>query len=279
MSKARQPFSWYGGKVSKRKFVIPKLPQTGRYVEPFGGSGVILLNKKSVEGIEVFNDLNENVMTFFRVLRNSPEKLMQKLQMTPYHEGVYKEAYEVLQSDSVDDLEQAWAFYTRIMSTYNSTIDSGFSYATKEVRRDRPQTVSRFYGKVNGLLEIADRLQRVQFMSRDALEVIDRFDKGDDTVFYLDPPYPHETRNSDAYEHEMTREQHKEMIEIIRDVDGYVCLSSYRNDLYDSYLSDWQMSEGKERTLGASNSHRKVNECLYMNYDPNSTDIEFQEIR
>jgi DNA adenine methylase len=266
MANAIQPFPWYGGKALKLNFIIPNLPLTDYYIEPFGGSGTILLNREPVD-FEVFNDLDERVMTFFRVLQTNSEELIDCLELTPYHEGLFEEAWEILQSDEASDFDKAWAFFVRAACSYNSSPDKGFAYATKEVRRNRSQTVSRFQTKIDKLDEVVERLRRVQFMNRDALEIIERFDR-EDALFYLDPPYPHGVRNGAGYKHEMDDDEHRELLETALNVEGYVCLSSFSNPLYDDLLDDWWVADGREYKTPASNDQRTCTERLYMNYDP-----------
>lgn len=275
MSHATQPFPWYGGKALKLNFIIPNLPKTGRYVEPFGGSGTILLNRER-DDFEVFNDIDSRVMDFFKALQSDSERLIDRLQQTPYHEGLFMEAMDVLEDDDSTKFDRAWAFFVRATCAYNSKPESGFAYATQEVRRNRSQTVSRFQHKVNEMDSVVDRLLKVQYMNRDALDVIERFDKGDDTVFYLDPPYPHGVRNGAGYKHEMSDEQHEELLETILDVDGYVCLSSFSNPLYEEMLSEWSTRDGQEYKTPASNDQRTCTERIYMNYDPDAQSREYQ---
>lgn len=261
-----QPFPWYGGKALKLNFIIPKLPKTERYVEAFGGSGAILLNRGPVD-FEVFNDVDSRVMTFFEALHETPDELIDRLEQTPYHEGLYEKAGEVLAEDDADTLDQAWAFFVRTTCSYNSSPDAGFAYATKEVRRNRSQVVSRYEHKVKNLHEVVRRLRRVQFMNRDALEIIELFD-APETVFYLDPPYPLGVRNGVGYKYEMTDDQHHELCDRLLDVEGFVALSSFSNPIYDEKLADWWTADGTTYKTPASNSQHECTERLYMNYNP-----------
>lgn len=265
MSKPIQPFPWYGSKALKTNLVIPNLPKTDHYCEPFGGSGAILLNKERSD-FEVFNDINERVMNFFKALKDSPEELIEKLQSTPYHEGFFQEAEKIMNDENSTVVDRAWAFFIRATCSYNSRPDGTFAYATKEIRRNRPQTVSRFDYKINNLDDVVDRLRSVQFMNRDALELIEMFDN-ENMVFYLDPPYPHGVRNGSGYKHEMSNENHKELLEVLLNVDGYVCLSSFSNPLYEELLSEWMTVDGKEYKTPASNDQRTCTERIYMNYN------------
>ena len=106
--------------------------------------------------------------------------------------------------------------------------------------------VSRWLGSVEGLAEIAQRLQRVQIENAPALDVIARYDTPE-TVFYLDPPYVHSARgDSSAYEFEMTDDDHAELAAVLSSIRGRAVLSGYRTPLYD------ELNDSNFRTAGAS---------------------------
>lgn len=266
MAKRLQPFPWYGGKYKWLDFLLPKLPHRKRYVEPFGGSAAVLLNREPAP-IEAFNDLDQYVMTFFEVLRDEPTALIDALRKTPYHESEYEQAVETELGD-VDDVELARRFWLSSTMAYNSATGSGsFSYSTTQSRRGMAQHTSRFKSKIEHLEAVADRLQRVQFFNRDALNVIERFDKSD-TLLYLDPPYPLDTRGGSAYRHEMTDTEHERLLEALHGCDADVAISTYQSDLYDSLLlSGWNRVESEEKKTAASNSNQGRIESLYVNYE------------
>lgn len=266
MANRLQPFPWYGGKYKWLDFLLPKLPHRKRYVEPFGGSATVLLNREPAP-IEAFNDLDEYVMTFFEVLRDEPEALIDSLKKTPYHESEYEQAVNTELGD-VDDIELARRFWLSSTMAYNAATGSGsFSYSTNQSRRDMAQHTSRFKSKIEDLEAVADRLQRVQFFNRDALDVIDRYDKPD-TLMYLDPPYPLDTRGGSAYRYEMVAEEHEELLDVLHDCTADVAISTYQSDLYDSLLvGGWNRLESTEKKTAASNSNQERIESLYVNYE------------
>lgn len=263
---ALQPFPHYGSKVMKQSFIQPKLPETDKFIVPYGGSATILLNREP-SGLEVLNDINGHIMTFFRVLRDNPTELIQKCEYTPYHEGEFENAFEILDnSDEYSDVEVARAWFVRKTCAYNAGSTS-FAYSTKEIRRDMSQHVSRYRSKIGDLNTVVDRLQRVQFMNRDALDVLQRFDK-EGALHHADPPYPHWTRSGTAYEHEMDRDDHREMLEVMRDMDCKVAVSTYETDFYTDILGDgWDIHRDESKGTGATNSGDEKVEALYVNYD------------
>src|ERR1700728_2787027 len=61
-------FGWYGGKFSHLDWLLPLLPAAHHYCEPFAGSGAVLLNRDP-SPVETYNDIDGDVVNFFRVLR------------------------------------------------------------------------------------------------------------------------------------------------------------------------------------------------------------------
>ena len=125
--------------------------------------------------------------------------------------------------------------------------------------------VSRWLGAVEGLPEIAQRLQRVQIENAPALEVIKRYDTPK-TLFYLDPPYVHGSRGDvSAYGHEMTDEDHRDLVHMLSRIEGRAVLSGYRSSLYDELFADWYRVDAPEKLCNSSKEKRT--ESLWMNFD------------
>ena len=126
--------------------------------------------------------------------------------------------------------------------------------------------VSRWLGSVEGLPEIVQRLQRVQIENAPATEVIRRYDSPD-TLFYCDPPYPHETRGDrKAYGFEMTDRDHEELADLLHRVRAAVAVSGYRCSLLDRLYRDWRRFAGDRRLCHSAKRART--ESVWLNYDP-----------
>ena len=128
--------------------------------------------------------------------------------------------------------------------------------------------VSRWLGAVEDLSLIAQRLLRVQIEHDDALNVIQRYDSPE-TLFYCDPPYPHESRgDSKAYGYEMTDEQHRTLAEVLHSAQGKVAISGYRCPLMDTLYADWRCIEAQPKMCHSVKKMRA--EALWVNYGPNA---------
>lgn len=275
MSKAL-PFRWYGGKYSHLDFILPQLPQTERYIEPFGGSAAVLINRDP-SPVETYSDLDGDVVTFFKILREDRDELLEKIALTPFSREELAHAVEEKNNDELNEIEQARLFFVRAGQTRSGLAQEAtpgrWAYCQGTSRRNMSGAVSRWHGRLEQLYNVADRLRRVQIENKPALEVVERYDHGD-ALFYCDPPYVHDSRgDTNSYGFEMTDEDHRELAEVLRACEGKVAVSGYQSDLYEELFEDygWNRVDGEEKTMHTTKDDRQ--ESLWLNYDPPNRDI------
>lgn len=266
-------FNWIGGKASHLPFLYENFPDTHHhYIDVFGGSGVVLLNKKP-SPIETFNDINQNIVTFYRVLRNNKDNLIEKIKLSPYSRQEYADCITVLKNQEADDLERARAFFVVANQSYHSRINSLQEYNWKINIHDSTKrgssVVSKYNSKIEKLDMIADRFKSVQIENRDFKRIFDKFDS-DVSFFYVDPPYPLDTRRTKKlYDYELDDDRHSELLEIIQSIEGSVLISTYQNEMYDSKLTNWKKVSNSEKRIRSSSTKRKAVEILYRNFEIN----------
>ena len=258
-------FGWYGGKFTHLDFILPHLPTNCRhFCDVFGGSASILINRAPVP-IETYNDIDSDLVNFFRTLRDQPDELTRAVSLTPFSRAELVLACEP--SVDLSDLERARRFYVRARQTRTglaqTSSEGRWAHCVLTSRAGMAGAVSRWLGSVERLPEIAQRLLRVQIENAPAMDVISRYDT-DDTVFYLDPPYVHETRgDKNAYAFEMDNRAHEELAEVVNNARGHVVLSGYRNPLYDRLYDQWRRVDAPEKTCHSVRSKRQ--ESLWIN--------------
>jgi DNA adenine methylase len=264
----RIAFGWYGGKYSHLAWLLPLLPDANHYCEPFGGSAAVLLNR-SPSPVETYNDLDGEVVNFFRVLRTEHDRLVEAIVLTPFsrEELVLATRGDL---DGVSEFERARRFYVRARQTRTGLAQTAspgrWATCRNTSRRGMGGAVSRWLGSCYDLVEIAARLLRVQIDNRQAIEVIRAYNSPG-TLFYCDPPYPHESRgDSKAYGFEMTDEEHRELASELHRVAGRVALSSYDCPLMRELYSDWRLALAPERLCHSTKGVRR--EVLWTNYEP-----------
>lgn len=276
MGKYLVPFVWYGGKARWLDWLLPKLDVPHSiYVEPFGGAASVLLNKKPV-GLMVYNDINSNLTTFFRILRDRTEEFISRAVLIPYSREEFYKAREIVRSGvAKDDMEQALAFWVVASQSYagiSTNTHQAWGYVLSNIPRRIHSEIGKLLRRYDDLIEIAERLLFVQIDNLPATEVIRRYDSPD-TLFYCDPPYPPESRSSDsndAYgDNEMSTEEHIELAKLLHEVEAKVALSGYECDLLDDLYSDWNKWLAKKIKYRLNHNADPIvrREVLWTNYD------------
>lgn len=233
MNKPTHLLGYYGGKQGPvGAWIAQQLPPHRCYVEPFGGMGGVLMQKRP-SPVEVYNELAHELVNLFRVVRDQPDQLREVLALTPYSREEYTRARRGRKTEA-DPLELARQTYVvRSQSRDNSLLGKGFSHGGAAY----PGAVADAF--VNGQARIpavCERLRQVQLENRCALDMLRQWDSPQ-TLFYLDPPYVHGERTAKAgYAHEMNDAQHLALLASARQLHGLVLLSGYRNELYHAEL-------------------------------------------
>ena len=230
----RTLLNYPGAKWGMAKQICSMMPAHRSYLEPFFGSGAVLFNK-APSAIETVNDVDGDVVNFFKVLRDNPEDLYRLISMTPYSRDVFEDAHT---NRGVTDMERAYKFAVRSkmghgFKTYQKT---GFKMDVQG--RENSYAVNCWNRLPLDLFEAAARLKEVQIENRPALDLIRRFNY-QNVLIYADPPYLMSTRGGKQYRHEMTEQDHVELLDALKQHKGSVILSGYPSELYDRELTKW----------------------------------------
>ncbi len=284
MRKLDQPLKWHGGKHYLAKKLVQLMPRHLHYVEPFAGGLAVLLEKNpfdpakywgeqsSERGIsEVVNDLHRGLTNFWRVLQTEDSFIAFKriVECMPFSEIEWKDA-EARQHPIRDlDVDAAVAFFVRCRQSRAGGFRDFATLSRNRTRRMQNEQASAWWNCVEGLAAVSARLRRVVVLNRPAVEVIRQQD-GPATLFYLDPPYLHDTRAStSAYQHEMGEADHRELLATLKRCVGKVMLSGYRNELYDRELADWNRVDfAIDNKAAGGATKRQMTESVWMNYAP-----------
>lgn len=223
-----------GAKWRVAKWIAGFIPPHTTYLEPFFGSGAIFFTKHPSR-IETINDINGDVVNFFRVVRESPEELSRLIAFTPWSREEYLKSYE----KTGDPLEDARRFLVRMRQAFGRRTSSKTGW-TSEIQGTTRRAEYKTWGTLpREILKTAARLMRAQIENQSAFELIPRY-KYPAVLIYADPPYLPSTRTGgDAYSHEMTEPDHAKLLEILDTHPGPVLLSGYENELYSTRLKHW----------------------------------------
>lgn len=258
-----------GAKQRIADWVISHFPPHRSYLEPFMGSLAVLLNKEH-SPIETVNDLDDDVVNLFRLIRDNPRPLCEAVEFTPYSRTEYDRAFS---SDEADPVEKARRFLVRSWQSHGY---KQFYYKVgwkRDVAGREAAYAVRGWKELPAIIALAaERLKDVQIEHANALELIKGFN-GPDVLIYADPPYVLSSRGGKAYRHEMTDQEHVRLLEVLLRHRGPVVLSGYDNQLYRDYLEGWSTD-----TLNTFASHAQPRvETLWMNFEAPPTLFDLLE--
>lgn len=264
--KLQAPITYYGGKRRLVSQILPLIPRHRIYCEPFFGGGTIFFNKQP-SYLEVINDINDNLITFYRVIQKRYQNLKEMIDDTLYSESVYKKAKQVyFSSDKVDELERAFAVFVVFNMSINSCPECNWSF---DNGTGGSHSGILFSHKKDSFCPwLKERMKYVQISCRDALKVIKERDSLN-TFFYLDPPYPNS--NQGHYKGYSTDDL-VSLLELLQNIHGQFILSNYPSDVIDFYTrkNNWLLKEleVKQYIVNQCAPGRKKREILLMNFLP-----------
>ena len=250
-------FPYFGGKYYHAHRLIDLFPSHHCYVDVFGGAGNVLI-QKPLSKVEVFNDINSDIVNLFRVLREDFDTFYEFTLLTPYSREVFSEYRDQIKTET-DSVRRACLWFSLACQSVGGLRVSW--KASKKWGNSLTQL-----NKVNRLPEIVNRLHHVQLENHDFFCILEKYD-GKDTFFYLDPPYVPETRSPGIYQDEMSFEDHEKLVDVLKGIKGKAMLSGYPNDLYDTLGWQKQSFATMCKTVSAKTSATKRTEVVWMNYE------------
>ena len=270
----RNPIKYYGGKQRLSKILVNYIPIHDVFVEVFGGAANLIVKKNpKVSKLEIYNDINDDIVNLFKVIRNKKKfnEFRGQLLLLPYsrkqHEICLK-LYKGKKWEKTTDIKKAAIYFYLLRSSFSGKLDS-WSFNIKPIGMPAYSYISA----IKLLPELCDRLRYVQFECSTFERIFELYDD-EKAFFYLDPPYLPKTRVAeDVYEFEMSKEEHKKLLKVIQKAKGMVLLSGYSNKLYDNALKGWGREEIEVSLSANLASDRnkagrpKRVEVLWFNYD------------
>lgn len=248
--------SWIGGKKLLRSKILETFPERGtfdRYIEVFGGAGWVLFSSERHAKMEVYNDVNGNLVNLFRCTKHHPEALQKELEFILMSREQFFDAKEQMGAKGLTDIQRAARFYILIKESFGSDIRT-FGVRPKDIAN-----------AIEYILEVSKRLRMVVIEHQDFERILKTYDKKD-ALFYLDPPY---CETEKYYPDRFMPEDHVRLKEALGRLKGRFLLSyndcEYIRELYDGYsilevdrMHNWVYGEGKEKP--------RYKELLIKNY-------------
>lgn len=253
---------WAGGKhYIFRKNILPLIQPHDVYISGFFGGGSDILDKP-VSREEIAFDVNPRLINLWKFVKEHPHELYEIVKNVEHT----NEQFQLWNYTSSQRRLDAAAY---LITNRLSRDGQGKTYAhSKRTRRGMPENQSSWETAKSSIPEIGKRMANVDIREGDFIKSLSKLRfKNKRVCIYADPPYPHETRKSKSlYEFEMTIEQHEELLKQLVKFDGQVLISSYENDLYESYLNGWnKLIIPTKVNMGLGKKNGRV-EVVYYNW-------------
>lgn len=256
----KTPVTYYGGKQKLVTTILPLYPEHLLYNEAFCGGAALFFAKEPSE-MEVLNDLNSELINFYRVMQTDFISLQKEINITLHSRRQHEDARVVYGNPHLfSPLKRAWAVWVLASQSFASMIDGSWGYD-----KSRNTTTKKVINKgIQFTEEYAIRLQNVQLECADALYIIKSRD-AETTFHYCDPPY----YNSDCGHYGgYSIHDFERLLETLADVRGKFLLSSYPSEILEKYVKKygWYQKRVEQRVSVNKGSGKKKIECMTANY-------------
>jgi len=255
---------YHGAKFRLAPWIMSFFPQHQTYTEVFGGAAGVLIQKERSYA-EGYNDLDGDVVKFFRVLQNSRsrEELIKQVILTPYAREEFELAYE----ETDEAIERARRLAIRAQCGFGSAgATKGVTGFRIDTKREYSTAQHRWAQYPDAIAAAGMRFSGVLIENRPAIEVLRQHDSPE-TLHFVDPPYVLSTRaigGNCFYQHEMDDAAHIELLNSLLELEGFVVLSGYPNPIYESKLTEWDRYETSARISAARGTANRI-EVAWIN--------------
>lgn len=258
--KMKTPISYYGGKQTMLKHILPLIPAHDLYTEAFCGGCAVLFAKEPAR-CEVINDINDELINFYAIMKREPEGLKKEIEATLHARELHTHARHIsLNPYFFSPTQRAWATWVASKMSFASKLDGPFGYG-----RDGTTAKKVDNAKLNFTNELCARLSRVTIEHEDGLSVIKRYDR-EGAFHFIDPPYVGSCCGH--YAGSFNELDLRELLQLLSEVKGMFMLTMFPNDTIQEYADrcGWKIHK-VERTISASKtSRRKQEEWIICNY-------------
>ena len=265
------PINRVGGKSNSCKKIVELMPEHFCYVETFFGAGWVLFNKP-ISKVEVINDVDSELINFWRIIQRNPEEFIKREQYEMYSRELYEEYTKDFKSGkhkNMSNVERAFRYFVLIKCAFASKLHGGWGYG-----KSRNQGHA-FFNEFRIINDIALRLKSVQIDNKDFQSFLEDFD-GEDTLFFVDPPYVKADIES-QYQCSFTLHDHQRLYNTLIKIKGKFILtiddSSFTRERYctgsQGSRGFWWIDNTVFYSSADKNNRRHVTELIITNYDTN----------
>jgi DNA adenine methylase len=247
------PLAYIGGKRRLAPTIVALLPPHTTYVEPFAGGAQVLFHKPP-SPVEVLNDLDEEIVNFFRILQRHPRELSRILRWQPMSRRLFEWELDRPPPGATDVERAARFFYLQKHAWSGKRTRRSFRYGVQHSPRTSPESIPK------KLTQVAHRLDGVQLECLPYEDILKRYDRPS-TVFYCDPPYV----DVNLYQHNFTDEQFEGLVAALRRLQGRFLLSINDCPKSRQWFAEFHI-QTVQLTYTSTRAPRRFSELLIANY-------------
>jgi DNA adenine methylase len=263
-------FPYVGGKFFMLDVILKLIPEHEVYVEPFGGSAKVLLNKTPSD-MEIYNDYDKRIANLFYVVAFKFEEFYEKINRLVFSRALAKQFFDGFHNaklNELGDVDLAVETYYLLRVSFSAKINSSsFKVSYKQKKNE----AKIFFNTLFELEQIHNRLKNVIIESLDFRDLLNRVIHRENVFIYLDPPY---YSVEHYYNIEFTEQDHKDLLNLLKQAKAKWLLSGYANPLYDEELKDFYRIEvpAVKHLYGITMYNQAIErpkalEVLWANYD------------
>jgi DNA adenine methylase len=279
VNQLKSPLKWIGGKSASAERIVATFPDSSaydRYVEVCGGAAHVLMCKPPYDHEEVYNDLDDNLVTFWQQMQKDARALQERLEGLPYARKVYYEFYRSLfDGTELESLERAARWFYCLRST-------GTGWLRKSPVGWNPliSNVKSFHSAIEVFQIVQERFQDIAIDNRDVLVSIKRYDTPK-TLFYIDPPY-----FGTEYYYEPSKKgfPHETLANLLQSIQGYAVVSYYPHPSLELWYPEskwhritWEQLKHSQVQCETRPELDIATEMLLTNYRPAERRISTQQ--
>lgn len=267
-TQVKTPIVYYGGKTAILNHLLELVPPHEVYTEVFFGGGALFWAKQPAKN-ETINDLNDNVIIFYRVLKTQFRSLKRLIDQTVYSKTLHRLAWQMLGNSCYSDVERAWAFWMRANFSFASKLDGGLKYSNHQSTM-LPAIMCNKKSEFTRLLQ--ERIENAYIECDDYMTILKSRNVA--KAFHeLDPPYFHGPDNRPAdqghYKNMLTLKDYEKLLQwLARECKGKFMLHNYNSEMLDRFVRvhGWHKREITHRLQAPRKSGPTKLEVIVTNY-------------
>ena len=258
----KTPISYYGGKQTMLKYIRPLIPPHNLYCEPFAGGAPVFFDKDPVR-INVINDLNSELINFYKVVVSHMNKLKKEISQTLHSRKQHSHALYIYNNPTFfNEIQRAWAVWVLSKESFSSILNAAFSVSKTQSKKPLKVQNAKLIFENN----LQSLLEQATIECDDAFKIINRYDTPD-SLFFLDPPYV--GCNMGHYANMFNEQSLNQLLVLCSELKGKFILTMYPNQLIEEFASknNWIIVAIDRVVTASINQRRKQKEWIVYNYN------------